>query len=131
MCRLSLFQRVIALKRAETPTEAVWQNDIRDENIVAALDAAGALEIRYAAETGPPQSAYVFRTLRGRPDTVLQPYRDAVLDLFAHMPRVKRHEILLAWQQQGLANLAQSGYLRIMHELGESVSNHWRLKSVD
>jgi len=111
--------------------KGAYKIEFETENIVAALEACDAQEIRYATESGPPQTAYVFKTLRGRPDAALQPYRDAILELFGRMPRVKRHEILLAWQQKGLANLAQSGYLRIMHELGESVSNHWRLKSVE
>jgi hypothetical protein len=74
VCKLSLFQKVIALKRGETPTEEVWQNDIRDDDIVAALENVEAQEIKVAAEDGPSQSAYVFKSLRGKPDANLQKY---------------------------------------------------------
>eukprot|EP00038_Savillea_parva_P002226 m.111919 g.111919 ORF g.111919 m.111919 type:complete len:632 (+) comp10768_c0_seq3:44-1939(+) len=131
VCRLSLFHKVIALKRSETPIEAVWQNDIRDDDIEAALAAVGAQDIKAAMDDGQPQSVFVFKTLRGKQDSNLQKYRDIILDLFAQRPRVKRHEILVAWEEKGLPSLAQSGYLRIMHELAESVSNHWRLRLND
>lgn len=78
VCCISLFEKVIALKRSETPTEPVWQNDIRDDDIKAALGAVEAREIRVATEDGQPQTAYVFNTSRGRPDTNLQKYAECL-----------------------------------------------------